>query len=110
VSRLETMILMSGVNLPIMDVRKLIASKVQVIVHLERVPGGSRKVTHITEIRGLDHEQIFFNDLFQYSFDKKDAQGKDIWGLMPVMRNYPLFFKQLDQAGLVTLKLFSREA
>ncbi len=84
VSRLETMILMSGINLPPQEVKKLIASTIQVIVHMQRMWDGSRKVISITEIRGIKGEQgIIFNDLFVYRFIKKDELGKDIFGLVP---------------------------
>ena len=109
VGRLETMILTAGMNLPLTEVRKLIGSTVQIIVHMERSQDGTRRVTYITEVRGIEHEQVTFNDLFIYRFEKKDEQGKDVWNLMPAMRNYPLFFKRLEKAGLVTNSIFSRE-
>jgi pilus assembly protein CpaF len=110
VSRLETMILMSGINLPSEEVKKLIASTVQVIVHMERMLDGSRKVTCITEIRGIKGEQgIIFNDLFLYRFIKKDGLGKDIFGLAPVMRNYPLFYDKMRKMNLVSDKIFEDE-
>ena len=107
VARLETMILMSGITLPLADVRKLIGSTLQIIVHLERMRDGSRKVTHITEIRGIEQERIVFNDLFLYRFEKKDENGKELWGLMPAMRNYPLFFQRLEKLNLVSNTIFS---
>ena len=94
VSRLETMILMSGINLPSQEVKKLIATTIQVIVHMERMWDGSRRVTSITEVRGIEGQEmptIIFNDIFSYRFIKKDEQGKDVFGLAPVIRNYPLF-------------------
>lgn len=109
VSRLETMILMSGINLPLGDIRKLIGTTIQVIVHMARMEDGGRRVTHITEVRGLEHDQIIFNDLFLYGFEKKNEQGKDVFSLMSAMRNYPLFFKRLEKMNLVTDKIFSRD-
>lgn len=109
VSRLETMILMAGMNIPLTEVRKLIGSTVQLIVHMEKVSDGSRRITYITEVRGIEHEHIVFNDLFVCRFEKKDEAGKDIWNLMPAMRNYPLFFQRLEKLNLVTNRVFSKE-
>ena len=81
ISRLETMILMSGVTLPLADVRKLIATTIQVIVHAERMRDGTRKVTRISMIEGIQAEKVNLNDIFDYRFQKKDAAGKDVYGL-----------------------------
>ncbi|MBF0122609.1 MAG: CpaF family protein [Candidatus Omnitrophica bacterium] len=109
ISRLETMVMMAGFNLPLAEVRKIIGSTVQIVVHMERMRDGTRKVTYVTEIRGVEHEQIAFNDLFVYRFDKKDEYGKDVYDLMPAIRNFPVFFKRLEKAGLITNAVFSRE-
>ncbi len=109
IARLETMILMSGINLPHWDVRKLIASTIQLVVHMERMQDGSRKVTYITEIRGLDRDAIAFNDLFVYRYDKIDEQGKLIGALKPAIRYYPLFFQKLQKMNLVSDKIFVSE-
>jgi len=109
IARLETMILMSGISLPHSDVRKLIASTIHLVVHMERMQDGSRKVTYITEIRGLEREEIAFNDLFVYRYDKVDAQGKFIGALKPAIRYYPLFFQKLQKLNLVSDKIFVSE-
>ena len=108
-ARLETMILMSGINLPSQEVRKIIASTIQVIVHMQRMWDGSRKVTTITEIRGIEGEEIpkiIFNDIFEYRFIKKDEHGKDLYGLVPVFRNYPLFSDKLRKLNLLPDSVF----
>ena len=109
IARLETMILMSGINIPHWDVRKLIASTVQLIVHMERMQDGSRKITHMTEIRGLEKEEIAFNDLFLYRYDRVDEQGKLIGTLRPAIRYYPLFFQKLQKMDLVSDKIFVKD-
>jgi len=80
-SRLETMILMSGVTLPLLDIRKLIATTIHLIVHCERLPNGARKVTRISMIEGIQAEKVFLTDVFDYRFTKKGPDGKDIYGL-----------------------------
>jgi len=109
VARLETMVLMSGLNLPMAEVRKLIASTIHLIVHLERLQDGSRKITYITEIRGMDREDVIFNDLFVFHFDKMDEHGKVKGSLKPSIRYYPLFFQKLQKLNLISDKVFVSE-
>ncbi len=109
ISRLETMVLMSGINLPLWDVRKLIASAIHLVVHLERMRDGVRRITHITEIRGLDREEIAFNDLFIFRLEKYDENGRVVGSLKPAIRYYPLFFQKLQKLNLVSDKVFVNE-
>jgi len=108
-SRLETMILMSGINLPSHEVKKLIASTIQVVVHMQRLWDGSRKVVSITEIRGMEGTQIVYNDLFIYRFSKKDEKGNDTYDLLPAIRYYPLFFDRMRRMNLISDKIFEIE-
>ena len=105
VARLETMVLMSGINIPILESRKLIASAINVIVHLERVRDGSRKVTYITEVRGLDNNEILFNDLFTFRFEKME-NDKVVGSLKPTIRYYPLFFQRFQKLDLLPNNIF----
>ncbi len=109
VARLETMVLMSGLNLPVSEARKLVASTVNVIVHLSRFTDGSRKVTYITEIRGIEQEEVVLNDLFTYHLDGIDDDGKARGGLKPAIRFYPLFFQRFQKMGLISDKVFVNE-
>jgi len=109
IARLETMMLMSGLSLPLWEVRKLIASTIHLVVHLERLQDGSRKVTYITEIRGMEREEYLFNDLFVFRFDKIDAAGKVLGGLRASIRYYPLFFQKLQKLNLISDKIFVNE-
>jgi pilus assembly protein CpaF len=70
--RLETMVLLSGVEIPIHAVREQIASAIDVIVHTARIHGGKRAVTSITEITGMNESQILLQELFRWS---KGAAG-----------------------------------
>jgi pilus assembly protein CpaF len=106
IARLEAMTLMSGVQLPLWEVRKLIASTVHLVVHVERLQDGSRKVTYITEVRGIEREEIVLNDLFVYNFEKLDAQGKVLGQLKSSIRYYPLFFNKLQKMGLLEDTVF----
>lgn len=106
VARLETMVLMSGINLTLFEVRKLISTTLQMVVHVERLQDGSRKITYITEIRGLDSGEIVFNDLFTYNLERFDESGKAIGKLKSSIRFYPLFFQKLQKLKLVSDKIF----
>jgi pilus assembly protein CpaF len=65
-ARLETMVLFAGVDLPLRAVREQIASAVDLIVHQERLKDGSRKITHITEVQGMEGDVVVLQDIFVY--------------------------------------------
>ncbi len=109
VARLETMILMSGINLPLWDVRKLIASTIQVIVHQERMSDGSRKITHITEVRGLERDEIMLNDLFVFRSEKIADDGTVVGALKSSIKYYPLFFQRFQKMNLLADNIFVNE-
>ena len=76
ISRLETLVLMAGVDLPLTSVRKQIASAIHMIVQASRMRDGSRKVTNITEILGMEGETVILQDIYKF-FDEGDgADGK----------------------------------
>ena len=64
--RVETMVLMAGMDLPLRAVREQIASAFDVIVHLDRLPDGTRKVTQIAEVQGMEGDVIVMQDIFRY--------------------------------------------
>ena len=65
-SRLETMVLMAGYELPVKAIREQIANAIDLIVHQSRMKDGTRKITHITEVLGLEGETIVLQDLFVF--------------------------------------------
>ncbi|MBV9848576.1 MAG: CpaF family protein [Armatimonadetes bacterium] len=75
-SRLETMALMAGTELPMRAVREQIASALQLIVHQARLRDGSRKITHVTEIQGLAGEVIALQDIFCWEPRGVDGEGR----------------------------------
>lgn len=98
ISRLETMVLMSGMELPVRAIREQIASAVDVIVQQSRLRDGSRKVTRITEVQGMEGDVITLQDIFAFSQQGIDADGKVIGRLQPTgMR--PRFYEKLQAAG-----------
>jgi len=76
ISRLETMTLMAGTELPSRAVREQISAAINLIVHQNRLRDGSRKITHITELQGMEGEVIVLQDIFLYKQQGVDAHGK----------------------------------
>src|SRR5690349_19346422 len=66
VSRLETMVLMAGFELPMKAIRDQIAAALDIIVHVDRMPDGKRVVTAVTEVQGLEGDVLLLQDLFAY--------------------------------------------
>jgi pilus assembly protein CpaF len=77
-SRIESMITMGGFTLPAKTIREMICSSVDVIVQAARLRDGSRRITHITEVLGLEGDVIITQDLFVYDMIGEDANGKII--------------------------------
>ena len=75
-SRLETLVLMSGEDLPINVVRKQIAGSVNFIVQASRLRDGSRKITYITEVAGMEGDTVILNDIFKFYDDGDSENGK----------------------------------
>jgi pilus assembly protein CpaF len=75
-SRLESMITMGGFTLPSRTIREMICASVDVVVQAARLRDGSRKITHITEVMGLEGDVIITQDLFVYDLVGEDAAGK----------------------------------
>ncbi|MCF7962318.1 MAG: CpaF family protein [Pirellula sp.] len=92
VSRLEMMVGMAGFDLPIWVIRKQVASAVQMVVQVNRLPGGVRKITRISEITGMEGDVISMHDIFEFRQTglnaERVAQGQ-FWatGLRPVLLN-----------------------
>jgi pilus assembly protein CpaF len=75
-SRMESMITMGGYALPSRTIREMITASVDVIVQAARLRDGSRRITHITEVMGMEGDVIITQDLFLYEIMGEDAQGK----------------------------------
>ena len=76
ISRLESMITMGGYALPSKTIREMICSSIDVIVQAARLRDGSRRITHITEVLGMEGDVVITQDLFVYEIMGEDAQGK----------------------------------
>jgi pilus assembly protein CpaF len=76
ISRMENMIAMGGYSLPAKTVREHIAGAIQVVVQAARLRDGSRKITHVSEVLGMEGEVVTLQDLFIYEITGEDAQGR----------------------------------
>src|SRR3954466_6344832 len=74
-SRIESMITMGGFTLPSKTLREMIVSSIDVVVQAARLRDGSRRITHVTEVMGLEGDVIITQDLFVYEMTGEDAQG-----------------------------------
>ena len=84
ISRLETLVLMAGMDLPLRAIREQIASAVNLIVHISRLRDGSRRVTHVTEVQGMEGDVVTLQDAFVFDYSAGvDASGKFLGRPMP---------------------------
>jgi pilus assembly protein CpaF len=98
-SRLETMVLMSGMNLPIKAIRDQISSAIDVIIQQSRLMDGSRKITHITEVQGMEGEVIILQDIFKFNQKGLDNKGK-VKGDFEFTGIMPKFIEHLKETGI----------
>ncbi len=106
-SRLETMVLMAGMELPVRAVRTQVSSAIDLIIQQSRIRDGSRKITHITEVQGMEGDTIILQDLFRYVQDFIDTEGKSV-GHYESMGLAPQFMDKFKMNGIdLPLSFFS---
>jgi pilus assembly protein CpaF len=97
-SRMETMSLMAGMDLPLKVLREQIASAVELIVQQSRLRDGSRKITYITEVAGMEGDTVVLQDIFKFVEDGVDKTGRVVGSIQPTGLR-PLFTPKLEAAG-----------
>jgi pilus assembly protein CpaF len=97
-SRLETMVLMAGMDLPVRAIREQISSAVDVIVQQSRMRDGSRKVTHITEVQGMEGEKITLQDVFL--FEQESFENGKVNGSVRPTGVRPKFMPKIEESGI----------
>jgi pilus assembly protein CpaF len=97
-SRLETMVLMAGMDLPVRAIREQISSAVDVIVQQSRMRDGSRKVTHITEVQGMEGDKVTLQDVFLFEQESFE-NGKVIGSIKPTGVR-PKFMPKIEDSGI----------
>jgi pilus assembly protein CpaF len=101
-SRLETMVLMGGVDLPTRAIREQAASALDLIVHQARLRDGSRRITHITEVTGMESDIITLQDLFTFDYHAGvDPNGRYL-GTLRTTGIRPTFLQRLADQGIPT--------
>jgi pilus assembly protein CpaF len=108
-ARLETMVMMAGMDLPSKAIREQIASAVDLIIQQNRLRDGSRKITHITEVQGMEGEIITLTDIFRFEQTGVDDNGKIIGRLKPTGIR-PKFMSRFKEEGIILpSKIFMSE-
>ena len=98
-SRIETMVLMSGLSLPVRAMRDYIASALDLVVHLSRLSDGTRKVVRVTEIVGMEEDVVTTQDIFTFEQEGIDSEGRVV-GFHRATGVRPKFTERLARAGI----------
>lgn len=98
ISRMETMVLMAGMDLPVKSIREQIASAIDLIIQQSRLRDGTRKVTSITEVAGMEGDTVVMTDIFRFEQTGVNKEGQIIGELKPTGIR-PLFSSRLDASG-----------
>ena len=98
-ARIETMVLMAGMDLPLRAIREQICSALDLIVHQERLKDGTRRITHITEVLGLENNIITLQDIFKFESQGVDDRGRYIGKIKPT-GIVPQFVERFKAAGI----------
>ncbi|MGY2004199.1 CpaF family protein [Blastococcus sp. SYSU DS1024] len=100
IARLETLVLMAGMDLPLRAIREQIASAVDVVVQLTRLRDGTRRVTHVTEVQGMEGETVTLQDAFLFDYSAGvDASGRFLGRPVPTGVR-PRFTDRFDELGI----------
>ncbi len=98
-ARVENMVLMAGLDLPMKAIREQMASALQLIIHLNRLQDGSRRVTHVTEVVGMEGQIITLQDIFEFRQEGISAEGKVV-GRMRATGLRPKFVDKFERVSI----------
>jgi len=99
ISRLESMIMMGGFQLPVKTIREMITGSIDIIIQASRLRDGSRKITHITEVVGMEEEVVTLQNLIVYDITGEDANGKLIGRHRSTGISRPRFWERAEYYG-----------
>jgi len=99
-ARLETLVLMAGFDLPVRAIREQMASALDVIVHLSRLRDGTRRITHITEVQGMEGDVITLQDIFLFDFGMGVDEHGRFKGHLKATGVRPKFAEKLADYGI----------
>ncbi len=109
ISRLETMVLMAGMDLPLRAIREQIASAVHLIVQQERMQGGSRQVTEVAEVQGMEGDIVTLEPIFR--FVQTGFDGRRVSGRLEALGPRPKLLQRLERTGQsIPLDVFATRA
>jgi len=97
-ARLETMVLMAGMDLPLRAIREQVASALDLVVHQERMRDGTRKITKITEVQGMEGDVIVMQDIF--AFEQTGVEGGKVIGRLKPTGIRPKFMDRIEAANI----------
>jgi pilus assembly protein CpaF len=98
-ARVETMVLMAGIDLPVRAIREQVSSALDAVIHLERLEDGSRRVTAITEVQRMESDVVTMQDLFKFQIDEVTADG-NIVGALRSTGLRPTFVSKFEKRGI----------
>ena len=107
-SRLETMVMMAGMDLPVKAIREQIASALDLIIQQSRIQDGSRKITYITEVQKMEGDTIVLQDLFTYKQTGINESGKSV-GYYEASGLQPMFLQKFQMNGVELPKSFLKQ-
>lgn len=106
--RMETMVLMAGFELPVRAIREQVSSAIDLIIQQSRIKDGSRKITYITEIQGMEGDTVTTQDLFKYEHERMDENGKSV-GRFVSSGLQPAFLDKFTVNGVEIPAVFKNE-
>lgn len=101
-NRLETMVLMSGIDVPIKNLREYIDNAIDLIVHMERMPDGKRKIVSISEVNGIKDNELIIKNIFDFKIDKVLDDGT-IEGKFTLNKSIPNVLKEMNKKGITSV-------
>ncbi len=99
-SRLETMVLMAGFDLPIRAIRQQASAALDLVVHLSRLRDGTRRVTHISEVEGMEGDTIVMQDLAYFDYSAGVDESGRFLGWLKSTGVRPKFSRHLEDLGI----------
>jgi pilus assembly protein CpaF len=97
--RIETMVLMAGYDLPVRAIREQVSSALDMIVHLERLEDGTRRVTAVTEVQRMESDVVTLQDIFEFKVDGVSAD-RTVEGSLRATGLRPIFIKKFEKHGI----------
>lgn len=107
-NRLETMILMDGLEVPIKALREYIGSAIDLIVHMSRLGDGRRKITAISEVKGVSKGELVIQDIFVFSTEGMLENGT-LLGNYTLLEGIPACLQKIERAGITDLNDIFKE-